>query len=287
MKRVPIGEFSRMTHLSIKTLRHYHDVNLLAPDAIDPSTGYRYYATSQIPAAQVIRRLRVLGVPVDEVRSILAATDPEGRARIIGAHLERLERQLEQTTAAVASLRAVLDCPNVPLQIDHRTVPDTHAVAISERVRHEGILSWWRAAFIEIRDAMRALGVEREGPAGGLYHTELFSQEEGDATVFIPVRGPTRTVGRVAPIIIPAAELAVTLHAGSHELFLRATLPFHNSPGTRKTTFGSELPAFFQFLRVARCALLGLYSAGGQSQSNGRNQDQPNHFGYPLFDKEK
>ena len=53
MKRVPIGEFSRMTHLSIKTLRHYHDVDLLAPDAVDPSTGYRYYAISQIRAAQV------------------------------------------------------------------------------------------------------------------------------------------------------------------------------------------------------------------------------------------
>jgi len=47
MKRVPVGEFSRITHLSIKTLRHYHDVDLLAPDAIDPSTGYRYYAISR------------------------------------------------------------------------------------------------------------------------------------------------------------------------------------------------------------------------------------------------
>jgi effector-binding domain-containing protein len=108
-------------------------------------------------------------------------------AILTSAHLERLERQLEQTTAAVASLR------------------------------HEGILSWWRAAFTEIRDVIRALGVEPEGPAGGLYHTELFSQEEGDATVFIPVRAPARTVGRAAPIVIPAAELAVTLHAGSHD----------------------------------------------------------------------
>jgi len=218
MKRVPIGEFSRMTHLSIKTLRHYHDVDLLVPKAIDPSTGYRYYAISQIRTAQVIRRLRALEVPVDDVRSILAATDPESRGRLMSAHLERLERQLEQTTAAVASLRALLDWSNVPLQIDHRTVPDTRALAISERVRHdEGILSWWRAAFTEIRDAVRALGLDQEGPPGGLYHTELFLEEEGDATVFIPVRGPTRTVGRAAPIVIPAAELAVTLHAGSHD----------------------------------------------------------------------
>jgi DNA-binding transcriptional MerR regulator len=58
-------------------LRHYHEVDLLAPVAIDPATGYRHYATSQLSTAQVISRLRELGVPVEEVRSILVAPEPE------------------------------------------------------------------------------------------------------------------------------------------------------------------------------------------------------------------
>jgi MerR-like DNA binding protein len=49
-----IGEFSRMTFLSVKTLRHYHDTGLLAPARIDPSSGYRYYDVSQVTTAQVI-----------------------------------------------------------------------------------------------------------------------------------------------------------------------------------------------------------------------------------------
>ena len=53
-----IGDFSRITHLSVKTLRHYHDVGLVAPAHIDPATGYRYYSHAQIPTAQVVRRLR-------------------------------------------------------------------------------------------------------------------------------------------------------------------------------------------------------------------------------------
>ena len=55
---VTIGEFSRMTHLSVKALRHYHDVGVLEPAAVNPDTGYRSYDLSQVPAAQVIRRLR-------------------------------------------------------------------------------------------------------------------------------------------------------------------------------------------------------------------------------------
>jgi hypothetical protein len=39
-----IGEFSRVTHLSVKTLRHYHEVGLLEPVHVDPGTGYRRYA---------------------------------------------------------------------------------------------------------------------------------------------------------------------------------------------------------------------------------------------------
>jgi effector-binding domain-containing protein len=57
---VPIGDFSRMTHLSVKALRFYHDQGLLEPARIDPATGYRFYDTGQVPVAQVIRRFRDL-----------------------------------------------------------------------------------------------------------------------------------------------------------------------------------------------------------------------------------
>src|SRR5687767_13080471 len=63
-----IGEFARVTHLSVRTLRRYHDGGLLEPARVDPATGYRYYTSEQIPAAQVIHRLRELDMPLVEVR---------------------------------------------------------------------------------------------------------------------------------------------------------------------------------------------------------------------------
>jgi DNA-binding transcriptional MerR regulator len=44
-----IGDFSRATHLNIKTLRHYHRIGLLEPAEVDPATGHRRYTTDQIP----------------------------------------------------------------------------------------------------------------------------------------------------------------------------------------------------------------------------------------------
>ena len=52
-----IGEFSKMTYLSVKALRHYHDVGLLAPALVDPGTGYRRYASSQIGRASCRERV--------------------------------------------------------------------------------------------------------------------------------------------------------------------------------------------------------------------------------------
>ena len=67
-----MGDFSRATHLSVKTPRHYHQAGLLEPAAVNPDTGYRYYSAGQIPAAQVIRRLRDLEMPVADVKAVLA-----------------------------------------------------------------------------------------------------------------------------------------------------------------------------------------------------------------------
>jgi len=108
-----IGEFSRMTHLSVKALRHYHDVGVLEPATIDPSTGYRSYEARQVAMAQVIRRLRDLGMPLDSIRTVLAAPDIQTRNREIAAHLARMEDQLAQTPlgTAVAERAIGIDGP--------------------------------------------------------------------------------------------------------------------------------------------------------------------------------
>lgn len=60
-----IGDFSRATHLSVKALRRYHDVELLSPVEVDRRTGYRFYGTDQVKDAQAIRHLRKLEMPVE------------------------------------------------------------------------------------------------------------------------------------------------------------------------------------------------------------------------------
>src|ERR1700712_4110207 len=129
-----IGDFSRATHLSVKTLRHYHEIGLLEPVDIDPSTGYRRYAPAQISTAQVIRRFRDLDMPLEDIHGVLAAPDVDTRNQLIAAHLGRLESTLTRTQEAVASLRDLLEHPPGTAAIQHRHMPTTTAAAITENL---------------------------------------------------------------------------------------------------------------------------------------------------------
>jgi DNA-binding transcriptional MerR regulator len=87
-----IRDFSRATHLNIKTLRHYHRVGLLEPAEVDPDTGHRRYGTE-----------------------------------LIAGHLRRLEVSLARTQEAAASLRDLLgpSASGVPAAVEHRRLAAT------------------------------------------------------------------------------------------------------------------------------------------------------------------
>jgi DNA-binding transcriptional MerR regulator len=209
-----IGEFSRMTHLSIRTLRRYHEAGLLEPALVDASSGYRYYTGDQIPSAQVIHRLRELDVPLADVRRILRSPDPEQRAALVAEHLERLESELDRTRAAVASLRRLLTPEPAPLRVELRSDPAVTVAAVEDEVAEDDVEGWYAGAMAEL-DAV--LGpAAGGGPPGGLYDNALFELGRGHLLLYRPALEPP-TRGRVHPALLPAVDLAVTVHTGTHD----------------------------------------------------------------------
>jgi DNA-binding transcriptional MerR regulator len=206
-----------MTQLSVKTLRHYQEVSLLEPARVDPATGYRYYTSEQVPTAQVVRRLRALDMPIADVRAVLASA-PADRNALISRHLERLENQLAATRCAVESLRAILEPPDAASRIEHRSVAATPAAAITATVDRDDLVPWWQGAVGELRATVAGdKRLTQTGAPAALFGFDIFARDRGAATVFIPVDGEVPQLGRVQPVMIPAAELAVIRHQGPHD----------------------------------------------------------------------
>lgn len=239
---VSIGDFSRMSFLSIKTLRHYHDIGLLAPAEVDPDTSYRRYDTDQLPDAQVILRLRGLGMPLDEVRQVLQSPDLASRNAAMITHLERMETRLAETQSVVRSLRQLLQADEAPLVVEHRHAVPTWALAVITRSSYRLNGPWLPAARRTLADALSATGLQRSGPDGSLYYAEFFTDSgyaeledvvTSKVAAFVPVEQPPDvTPQRIRDEVIdhlpelgsgdelilsrlPAVDLAVTTHHGS------------------------------------------------------------------------
>ena len=97
-----IGEFSKITGLTVKTLRFYHEKGLLVPALVDDQTGYRYYDARQIEKARVIAQLRGLEFTLEQIAEMLAASDDEADILVF---LERQKALLQERTAPVSRCR--------------------------------------------------------------------------------------------------------------------------------------------------------------------------------------
>jgi DNA-binding transcriptional MerR regulator len=214
---ITIGDFSKMTHLSVKALRHYHDVGLLEPMAIDHANGYRLYAPAQVPVALVIRRFRDLGMPIDEVRAVLQAPDIDTRNKVVVAHLERMETQLAETAATVTSLRTLLEAPALSTPVEYRLLPAADVIAITGTVPAGDIIPWLTDAFNRLRGGIGDRGLTRAGPDGALYPPEFFQLEEGEVVAFVPVSGTGPLPPGAERMVIAATDAAVVMHRGSFD----------------------------------------------------------------------
>jgi len=212
---VSIGDFSRMTHLSVKALRFYHDQGLLEPARIDPASGYRFYDPGQVPVAQVIRRFRDLDMPLDQVRAVLRAPDVETRTKEIIAHLSSMETKLAELQMSVASLRALLEGPVVRPQVEFRSIPPTRALAVRGTVSAAEAWAWGTDVFGEIYGRIGQAGLTPAGPGGALFPAGFFELHQAELTAFVPVDGSVAGGGRAELVTIPGVEAAVMLHPGS------------------------------------------------------------------------
>ncbi|WP_323747962.1 GyrI-like domain-containing protein [Catenulispora rubra] len=138
------------------------------------------------------------------------------RNRHIAAHLSRLEAELGRTQRAVSSLRDLLapgKTDTVP-DITLRETPAVQAAAITETVAIEDGTPWMQGALGEPYATVAGQGLTPTGHAGGLFTDDVFTEHLGEVTIFVPCEGLVRPTGRVRPLTVPAAELAIIEHTG-------------------------------------------------------------------------
>ena len=102
-----IGEFSKLSRVSVRMLRHYDEIGLLKPAEIAPFTDYRYYREDQLPTAGRITALKDMGFSLADIVRILSVyEDRDELERYFSARQKELETQLHETEHKLTLLDA-------------------------------------------------------------------------------------------------------------------------------------------------------------------------------------
>ncbi len=198
-----IGEFSRITRVTIDTLRHYDALGLLKPANVDPFTGYRYYSARQLESLNRILALKEVGFSLEEIARILQDDLTNDQLRgMLKAQLVRAEQEVQDAQQRQERILARLHYLNsedtMPAyDVTVKPVEALIVAAMREIVPSiEQMPERCSEMFNTIEKWVRANNLTL-GPAMTIYYNEGFTRENIDTECSFIIQG--------APAARPAA----------------------------------------------------------------------------------
>ena len=186
---ISIGRFAGLTGISANTLRRYDESGLLSPAFTDPFTGYRLYAIEQLDTGILIRLLRDLDVPLDEVAALIGSGGLQDvkavlrhhRKRIVERHAE-LEDVLARIDTALNEERGLL-----PYEIEIVALQPGWVVSRRTHTTRPRLDEAIDRCLVELGGELAAGGVRPVGRELVLYHNALQWYQGLDLEICLPV----------------------------------------------------------------------------------------------------
>jgi len=242
VKVYSIGELSKISDISVKTLRFYDQEGLLTPEIRNAETGYRYYSDKQVLQVQIIKELKPYGLSLGDIRNILQEKDIaflaeklKSKVGVIEKEIEKLNQQLMATQYAhnrLVSGQSVLTSldegikPNKDMYpVDVYILPSTWVIY----TRYESRLNvedLFLERCLELQRMRDQYNLFHCGPFIGIFHdgyTSQFVNQEGDLELCLPIIKPANfncsTLKSLGGFLV-----ASTMHIGHYKNSFRAYL---------------------------------------------------------------
>lgn len=214
-----IGDFSKLSQVTIETLRHYDALGLLKPATVDTFTGYRYYAYEQLGRLNRVLALKDLGFSLEQIAQVLeggvTAEQLRGMLRLKQAEIaQRIDSEQERLQRVEARLRQIEMEAHMPnYEVVVKKVENLRVAAIRAVIpayKDQGPL--WG----ELYSALGPQHAQFAGPCITLYYDEGYKERDVDLEVCQPVRGAVAVAGRITAHELPGATVASVIHHGPY-----------------------------------------------------------------------
>jgi DNA-binding transcriptional MerR regulator len=218
-----IGDFSKLSRVSVIALRYYDELGLLKPTQVDRFTGYRYYSLDQLPRLNRILALKDLGFSLEETVRLLDDTlSPEQMRALLRAKQAEIKQRVAEEQARLARvearLRQIEQEDSMPAyEVTLKRLDPLTVAAVRDTI---GSIDDIGRLFDEVYAYLAACGVKPAGPALAIWHND---ECELDAEAAVPIADTLPEQGRVIVREIPAIETAAgVVHRGSYSAMSQA-----------------------------------------------------------------
>ncbi len=211
-----IGEFSKITSLTVKALHYYDDIGLLKPANTDSVTGYRYYDQANYQRAMVIKSLKRFDFSIQELLDAVPRIEgPEDMAAYleekkqqIALHVQTLRNTQRMITREVTLLKEVTTMTETTTVLI-KDVPEITVASIRFKGRYDSVGDHMGPIF-------KAVGGNGSGAPFSLYFDEGFKEEDADIEICVPVKKPVNK-GTVTSRTLPAQKVVSAIHYGPYD----------------------------------------------------------------------
>ena len=219
-----IGQFSRITGLTVKTLRLYHEKGLLEPELVDPATGYRYYGSRNVERARAIAYLRQMEFPLVEIKEIMERFEEEdGILPFLEKQRTRIESRLSQLGQVEQSLEAAIESEREAQEMLKRVDLEVREKEL-QAIDVAGLR--WKGRYEETGKAFQRLGRTAgryiAGKAMNLYYDGEYKEEDADIESCFAVRGGIKASGELKVHKLAGGTCVSLIHKGPYEQLSRA-----------------------------------------------------------------
>jgi len=211
-----IGRFAGLTGISANTLRRYDETGLLCPAFTDPFTGYRLYAIEQLDTGILIRLLRDLDVPLDEISALLRHGDSGDVTAVLAHHRDRvavrrqeLDRILERIDAALSESRGLL-----PYEVELVELEPVWVVSRRATTPRPRLDECIERCLAELEDELAGQGACPRAREFVLYPNVLTWYQGVDLEVCLPVEQTVAERGSGSGRLVPGGPAMQTLYRG-------------------------------------------------------------------------
>ena len=213
-----IGDFARLSQVSVKALRFYDEIGLLKPSFVDRTTGYRYYAPQLLARLNQILAFKELGFSLAEIISLLQTDLSDEQMRnLLQCKRAELSRRIAQEQAQLAQVDVLLKQLSVPAQTAELPIvlKQTRSQLVASVRARLDKYDEAEGLFAELQRHLRRY--QRAGQRAAIWHTCAGSSDHIDCEALILLTQRVPESKRVRVYELPAGIAASVIHQGSEE----------------------------------------------------------------------